>query len=452
MAADSRHTAFKILVAVELQRQPLDQVLEHFEKPLSTLSGKDRALANSIVFGTLRWRGKIDWIIKAFTRRKISDIDTRVLYAIRIALFQIMCLDRIPVSAAVNTAVSIAKTECGKKPAGFVNAVLRNASEHYRSVAFPDPEKDSARFLSVTGSIPLWLAKRWIDRYGLEKCVALCEAINQVPGITVRTNTLKTDRTELFPLLQKEAANVRLTDFSPAGISFTTAGTPVHKTHAFEQGLFQVQDEAAQLVTCVLDPVPGDTVLDLCAGLGGKSGHAAQLMKNRGKIVAADINREKLNRLEREMERLSVAIVEKQVFDVLNDRPGELKNAFDKVLVDAPCSGLGVLKRNPDTRWFKSTPDIERLVVQQQQMLLRASDFVKPGGILVFSVCSAETDENEGVVSRFLDQQKSFCLDVPPGYPDKRFDPSLFEKKFFKSYPHAPVMDGFFAARLKKRA
>ena len=456
MIPDSRHIAHTILIDSEINKVVLDQSLGKFSKNLEKLSKKDRALTNSIIFGVLRFRAKLDWTIQPFSNKKIDQIDSVVIWAIRIALFQIMFMDKIPVSAAVNTAVNIVKTEAGKGAANFTNAVLRKASNNYSKVKLPDQTKDPALFLSIDKSIPLWLSKRWIKQYGFKKCLKLCDTINSVPLITIRANTLKTDRKNLFKLIENDVKHSVYTEYAPDGISFTNPLKPIHLTQSFKEGLFQVQDQAAQITTILLNPQPGEIILDACAGNGGKAAHAAQLMLNKGRIIATDTSGKRLSNLENEIKRLSLYIVETKQTDILKYNDTSFNNAFDKVLVDAPCTGLGVLRRNPDSKWNKTYKDIKRLAAKQKRLLSKAARFVKPGGILLFSVCSSEKEENEDVIKNFLENNPDFTIDknlktqtIKNNQPF--LDASFFnDQGFFKSFPHAPFMDGFFVARLIK--
>jgi len=454
MPSDPRHIAYKILARLEEKHVSLDDTLENNRDRLDRLSERDRGLAGAIIFGTLRWQLSIDWVIKAFSDKALKRIDVEVLVLLRMALFQIISMDRIPASAAVNTAVTIAKSEKGRAAAGFVNAVLRKASKGYSSVPPPDSSKDPLVFTSVDKSIPLWLVKRWMNRYGRAKSTRLFDAVNEIPPITLRTNTLKTHRDDLFKRLKPNVSTIEWTGFSPWGLSVTGPKLPLHETDAFKKGFFQVQDEAAQLTTSLLAPAPGEKILDACAGLGGKTGHIGQLMDNTGHILAADVHSERLSALEQEMKRLGVDITETQRADILKGDLEAFSNCFHRVLVDAPCTGLGVLRRNPDAKWNKSVQDIRRNAEKQKRILFAAADLVRTGGTLLFAVCSAEPEENEEVIDAFMEKRHDFCVE-PCSLPGMNQEeaPLLFtDRGFFKSYPAAVFMDGFFAAKLVKNA
>ena len=448
MASDPRHIALSVLLAWHHSSNTLDTSLEKHSEQLAQLSKSDRGLCNALIFGVLRKRASIDWIIRKFSSIPFEKIHTPPLYILRIALFQIVHMDRIPVFAAINTSVDLAKKMGGKKTGNFTNAVLRKASQDFTTMALPDPVKDTAKFMAVHYSLPLWLSKRWLRAYGVEQARKLGRQINTIPQITVRTNTLKINRAGLAQKLCLVAQNIQLTDHATQGICFTSPSIPLQEFDAFKLGLFQVQDEAAQMVTQFLAPEPGETILDACAGLGGKTGHIAQIMENSGRIIAVDVEPKKLEALEIESDRLGIDIIQTRSMDLLRVSVKDFDSYFDRVLMDSPCTGLGVMQRNPDTKWKRTKADILRLCAKQKKMLNAAANLVKPGGVLVYAVCSCEPEENEAVVQAFLNKRKDFSIDA-------RFDPGLCSKfltpqGFIKTYPAAHHMDGFFAALFVK--
>jgi 16S rRNA (cytosine967-C5)-methyltransferase len=351
MVFDARKAAFEILNNLDQGHATLDNLLGKFSTENTSISRRDRALFQALVFGVLRWRGRLDFIINHFSRTRFDKIDPRVLNILRLALFQIIYLDRVPESAAVNTAVEIAKTAVAPWVVGFVNAVLRKAVRDFQNLSFPSVEKNEIAATAIAKSFPEWIIRRWIRRYGLEATTALCDAINTIPAITIRTNRLKTSLHDLAKALASEAEQVKPTSYSPDGITFVSPATSIPGLSTFKAGWFQVQDEAAQLVSLLLNPQPGETVLDACAGFGGKTGHIAQLMRNEGSIVAIDIQEEKLLELESEMTRLGITIVTTSCRNLEQLKSPQQLGPFDRILLDAPCSGLGVMRRNPDIKW-----------------------------------------------------------------------------------------------------
>lgn len=288
MPNDARKTALLILNTLDKEYQTLDSILDNVFADQVRLSKKDRGLLQALVHGVLRWRGRLDWIIKYFSKTRLDKIDPKILNILRLGLFQVIYLDRIPASAAVNTAVEMSKSVAPPHVVRYVNGLLRNAVQNYQQVPFPDIINDPVLGLAARKSFPKWLIKRWLNCYGFEETAKLCDAVNTIPPITVRTNTLKTDRRTLSASLKSIAEKITPTTYAPDGISFFNPKTSIPEIDTFKKGLFQVQDEAAQLVTLLLNPQPGETVLDACAGLGGKTGHMAQMMKNRGHLIATD--------------------------------------------------------------------------------------------------------------------------------------------------------------------
>lgn len=449
---DPRYTALLVLMESSKTRVTLDRTLDALAPRLDLLSKPDRGLANAIIYGTLRWQGYLDWIIEHFSTRPLDKIRLEILYLIRIGLFQIIFMERIPVSAAVNTAVSAAKHISHPGAAGFVNALLRKASTGFHDIDLPEPEKDPENFVAVKTSMPLWCVKRWTKTYGIEKTLSLCRSMNKIPPISIRTNTLKTTRDVLMGALRPDVTEIRTTDFAEHGLSLTKPFKPIHEIESFKKGFFQVQDEAAQLVTTILAPRPGESVLDACAGLGGKTGHIAQMMENTGKLTAFDTNTAKLEILANEMNRLGITIVSAIKMDLMKIDRQLITEQFDRVIVDAPCSGMGVLRRNPDTRWKRTKKDIARLANKQQKMLVNAAELVKPGGLLLYAVCSCEKRENEDVMNFFLKTRPDFSVDTTfPCVSENLKKKAVSAPGYFKTYPELIDMDGFFAVAMKRK-
>ena len=450
MPFDARKVALDTLNTLDQGHHTLDNIMEAAVAEEAGLSKRDRAFIQALVFGVLRWRGRLDFIINHFSSTRFDKIDPRVLNILRLALFQIIYLDRVPESAAVNTAVEIAKTTVAPWVVGFVNAVLRKAARDYQNLSFPAVGKNAVAATATAKSFPEWIIRRWTRRYGLEDTTALCDALNTIPAIAVRTNRLKTSQQDLMKSLTGEAEQIKATLHSPDGITFVNPATSIPGLSAFKKGWFQVQDEAAQLVSLLLNPQPGDTVLDACAGLGGKTGHIAQLMKNNGSVVALDINEHKLLRLESEMLRLGISIVETSRQDLENKNLQRQFNPFDRILLDAPCSGLGVVRRNPDIKWRMLKTDLAKFKCRQLALLRNLSPLVKPSGVLVYAVCSPEPEENEDVVNEFLKNHAEFVIDKQfEGPPDKMLSIQA-ANGWYKTFPHFSHMDGFSFVRLKK--
>jgi 16S rRNA (cytosine967-C5)-methyltransferase len=450
MSFDARKNALDILNVLDKGQQTLDFLLEDVSFRHEDAPQREQALLRALVFGVLRWRGRLDYIVSHFSKTAFDKIDPIILNVLRLALFQIICLDRIPDSAAVNTAVELAKASSAPWVAGFVNALLRRAAREYQKVPWPDIEKAPVAGLAVEKSFPEWIIRRWLHRYGPTNTTNLCDSVNTIAPITVRTNTLRTSPVRLMENLAEEAGQVQQTIYAPDGIMIVDPAKSIPELTAFKSGCFQVQDEAAQLVSLLLAPLPGERVLDACAGLGGKTGHIAQLMNNAGSVVALDVNAKKLQRLEIEMQRLGITIVSTHRCDIEAKSSPDQFGGFDRVLLDAPCSGLGVMRRNPDIKWRAAKRNLLKYKTRQIRLLDNISRLVKPSGILVYAVCSAEPEENEMVIEQFLKKNPEFVINKDLGQMPDKLRTAAESPGVFKTYPMLSQMDGFFAIRLKK--
>jgi len=452
MAGNARKIALDILSRLDKNRATLDSTLDAVTGLNLPLERRDRALLNALVYGVLRWRGRLDYIIGHFSRTKLKKIDPAILNILRLGLLQILYLDRIPVSAAVNTSVEMAKSVAQSWVANYVNGVLRTSAREHAGVPFPSRRKTPVFALAVEKSFPEWLIKRWLKRFGLEETRSLCDAINSIPPITLRTNTLKTNREALLESIKGDVYSVRPTLVSETGLSCLKPDCVLSEMSTFKRGGFQVQDEAAQLVSSLMAPQPGETVLDACAGLGGKTGHIAQLMKNSGTLIAADKDSEKLSRLESEMDRLGVTMVRTLCHDLKYQMSETHSKSFDRVLLDAPCSGLGVLRRNPDTKWSSSEKDLKKSGQRQLTLLENLSSLVKPSGVMTYAVCSIEPEENEAVILSFLKKHEEFVIDRITKGLSQKASALIDPEGYLRTFPHRDDMDGFFAVRLKRSA
>ena len=447
--SSARQIAFDLLRQVQDGSYPLDHWLDQAEPLLKALSRADRALVHALVYGTLRWQGRLDFIIDHLAD-KPGKIDPRARIILRLALFQLYHMDRIPESAAVHSAVELAKKNRMQWATGFVNGLLRRAAKR-PPLPWPDVTKTPDLALSVNFSFPRWLTARWLERWRPDEVQCLCEAINAVPAITLRTNTLKTDRTSLIAAIQEEAANIRPTAYAPEGITLSALASPIPQWPSFQHGWFQVQDEAAQLVVHMLAPQPGETIWDACAGLGTKTAHIAQLMNNQGRLLASDRSVAKLKRLGHEMQRLGVTIASTQKLDLIVEEPSDLP-VFDRILVDAPCSGLGVLQKNPDGKWRGSAHALGKYQHRQIALLARAALHLRPGGVLVYAVCSFEPEENGAVTKAFLQNHPDFAIHHCDMRAAAASQPALLTPEgWLSTLPHRHRMDGFFAAAFTKR-
>jgi 16S rRNA (cytosine967-C5)-methyltransferase len=444
--ANPRQAASAVLLRILKEGSYADQLMDR-ELSSGRLSGPDRGLFAELVFGTLRRQGTLDHVLTGLLTQPLLRLEPQVLILLRLGLYQLMYLDRIPESAAVNESVNLAKQTL-PRASGLINAVLRNYLRHRDSVVFPDPIAAPAASIAARHSHPTWLVKMWFSQIGEAETELLAEASSLQPPLTLRANTLLTTRSDLLEKFVANGITAAPCRFSPFGIHVEgrhhIPGLP-----GFREGLFAVQDEASQLAGILLDPQPGERVLDTCAAPGGKATHLAQLMDNQGELLAMDVSGSKLPLIQEAAQRLGITNMRTRMADLLQS--GALPaDAFDRVLLDAPCSGLGVIRRNPEAKWRLTTEDITRLAATQRTMLKNAIRMLKPGGVLLYSTCSTTREENEAVVMDFLSLYPHCVLENLNGiFPEYR---ELFtDEGLFRAWPHRHGMDGFFAARIRKK-
>lgn len=427
-----------------------DRYLSVAFQQASDMSGRDRAFTVYMVQGVLRWRLRLDWIISQSSRFSFKRIEPRVLNILRLALCQIFFMDRVPESAAVNEAVKQAKALGRTHVAGFVNGILRHICRQKDRITLPDCKNDRVRYLSIFYSYPIWLVEKWDRELGMGPAEDLLAAGNRKPRLVIRTNSLKTNRAGLIRRLEAEGASCRPTLYSPDGIEVEDLKGPVNQHDSFTEGLFQVQDEAAQVCSYLLHPGSGESILDLCAGLGGKSTHLAQLMGNNGRITSLDINHRRLIDLAKSSHRLGIDCIQPVLADAGNDPASLFRCSFEKILMDGPCSGLGVLSRHPDGKWARDENDIRRLSQLQKEFLDRTVPLLRGGGRLLYVTCTISREENEDVVNAFLrDNRGMFLEDLKEHIPGWGLD-LIDDEGFLKTYPHIHGMDGFFGALFRK--
>jgi 16S rRNA (cytosine967-C5)-methyltransferase len=443
----ARAAALRALVRVAEDDAFADLALDA-ELTARQLAPRDAALATEIVYGTLRWQRYLDWLVAPYSRRPLPALDTRVLVLLRMTVYQLVFLERVPAFAAVSDAVSLARARGKQGVPEFVNAVLRSFTRHGArepaSTTGGPPPGDPLEALAVRLSFPTWLAARWVERYGEDEASSLMRAMNERPPITVRANTLRIGREALAERLAREdGLTARPTRYAPEGLEVEHAGPPA-AWRAFADGAFAVQDEASMLVARLLEPRPGDVVADACAAPGTKTTHLAQLMDNRGRILALDRDPVRLARVGEAAARLGVTIIEPRE-GTAQELAATLASACDGVLVDAPCSNLGVLRRNPEVKWRRESADIGASATGQRAILEAAAGMVRAGGRLVYATCSLEPEENESVARSFLEARADFALDPPAGFPI-----ALGPDGFLRCRPHLHGTDGFTAVRFRR--
>ena len=438
----ARETAMKVLLAVhESGAYANIALMEALRK--TSLSEIDRKFVTELVYGAVKAGDTLDWMIQCYTSRPLRKMTPYVRALLRLGMFQLFFLDRIPPSAICNESTELAKKYGHAGTGNFINAVLRTAAREPEKAKAP--KNDVVNYLAIQFQHPEWLIRHWLEIFGRAETEKLC-AFNNAPAVlSLRTNLLRIARDELLERLQSEGAEAVPSLWAPEGI-LCTAHAALDGMASLREGLFQVQDESSMQVAHVLDPQPGEFVIDMCSAPGGKSTHLAERMKNQGKILALDIHDAKLARVEDNAKRLGISIIKTKRMDA-RDAGNAYPGKADRVLLDAPCSGLGVLRRRPDARWRKSKENIGKLPELQSELLESASHAVKPGGVLVYSTCTIESAENENVVHSFLRSHGDFSLDATGTYLPLR----PIENDIVQFYPQRDGIDGFFIARLRRK-
>jgi 16S rRNA (cytosine967-C5)-methyltransferase len=441
----ARRVAARVLQRVDTEGAFADLALDG-EIERGQLESRDAALATEIVFGVLRWRRLLDAFLIPHSRRRLDHLDPAVLTILRMTAYQIVFLERIPAAAAVNDAVTLARPRAKPGTPEFVNAVLRSFARRGAGERRPVLPRDPLEQLAVRSSFPTWLAARWVARYGEDEAERLMRALNDRPPLTVRANTLRTGREDLAKRLRTdEGLRAEPTRYAPEGLA-VEHGVPPDRWRAFADGDVVPQDEASMLVAHLLAPEPGETIGDVCAAPGTKTTHLATLMHNTGRVIACDREPGRLALVRGSAVRLGLSVVETQEGSVEAVAP-RFVGLCDRVLVDAPCSNLGVLRRNPDVKWRRAPDDLGRARVLQQSILAAAATMVGPGGRLVYATCSLEPEENDEVTRAFLAAHPSFAIDAPADFPI-----ALDGTGALRCLPHRHGMDGFTAVRLRRSA
>lgn len=415
-------------------------------------NGLDRSFITELVYGTIRMQGTIDHILSLFIKKSLASIPAWILLILRMGVYQIIFLDKVPDRAAVNESVNLAKKYGHAGTVKFVNGVLRNVARGRDDLSYPSLEKDPVGHISALYSHPRWMVERWLSQFGREETINLCAWNNTSPQVTIRTNTLKIIRDDLILRLENEGAKCFPGRYLAESIILEGV-VSLGSLPSYREGLFQVQDEGSMIVAHVLNPQPGSKMMDACAAPGGKTTHAAQLMKNQGIIKAFDIYPHKLALVEESCKRLGISIVETEEADAAK-LPESLNQWADFCLVDAPCSGLGVLRRRPDARWKKEAKDIDELVKIQKNILASAAKTVSPGGVLVYSTCTITSAENQSIVDWFLKNHEDFALDPISNFAEFNLggeDEKQAASGIIQLLPHIHGTDGLFIARMRKR-
>jgi len=445
----SRHLAVTCLVQWERDRSAI-QPLVSSTIYSSPLAAGDKQLAVTLVQGVLRQMEYLDAIISRFSQHPLAKMKPLTRMALRIGVYQLLFLDRVPASAAVNETVKVMKAE--RQPGwiiSFVNGLLRTISRSRSGLPGPEMGGENG---SVMLNHPQWLVRRWQKRFGQKKTEEICSLNNSEPQLVLRVNTLRTDAGSLAERFAEKGIQATRGRYAPDSLVVVSSAGAVTEMPGYEKGLFHVQDEAAQLATFLLGPFVEDRdYLDACAGLGGKTCQLAQLVTERSTLVAVEPSHHRYRLLQENLRRLGFGGRVQCVSGEIGGFVASALRLYHAVLVDAPCSGTGVIRRHPDIRWNRGIEDLQTLQRQQLQILQHAASLLRPGGVLVYATCSMEPEENEQVIDSFLARNTGFSLDNAAGYLPAAAWRLISPEGYFSTTP-AEGLDGFFGARMVRGA
>ena len=443
---NSRQIAFLALQDIYQKQAYTDIALDRFLRQ-AKINKADRGLACELVYGIVRRRRTLDALIDSLCKKKADRQPPKLRIILHIGLYQLRYLSQVTESAAVNTSVDLAKNNGLGKLAGVVNGLLR---EYLRISSNTDPlvlPTNPVTKLGILHSFPDWIVQTWLKQLEEPEVDRLCNWFNQSPAIDLRVNILKTSIEEVETALLKAGVSVSRLPYLPQALRITGGTGAIQKLPGYQEGWWIVQDSSAQLVTHLLDPQPGETVIDACAAPGGKTTHIAELMQDRGTIIACDRDAKRLRKVRSNAQRLNLSSIQTCVGDSL--KLEQFKEKSDRVLLDAPCSGLGTLHKRPDIRWRQTPDKIEELSRLQTDLLEQVANWIKPKGVLVYATCTLNPLENEQVIQSFLSSHPHWSIEVPSSFRESYFATS---EGWFKIFPQKYNMDGFFLVRLKKQS
>ncbi|HHW07955.1 MAG TPA: 16S rRNA (cytosine(967)-C(5))-methyltransferase RsmB [Clostridia bacterium] len=448
---DARGLAVETLIDI-LEDGAYANIAVHDRLQQTQLSGPERGLFTELVYGVARTRQTLDWALSRFLNRRLDSLTPAVRNILRLGAYQLMYLERVPPRAAIHEAVELAKVYGHQGVAGLVNGVLRSLLRNLNRLPFPSLAAEPVKHIALKYSHPEWLVERWLAAYGQEGTIRLCEYNNRPAPLTVRVNTLKTTKEELRRRLVAKGMEVANSRYVPEAL-LVENWPGLEQVEEFAQGLFTMQDESSMLVAHALKPAGDALVVDACAAPGTKTTHLAELMQDRGKILAFDIHAHKLPLIKQACRRLGITSVDTHLGDA-RELPRLVPRPPSYILVDAPCSGLGVLGRRADARWRKQPEQLRELPELQLAILTAGGKALAPGGVMVYSTCSISPEENQVVVRRFLAENPGFVLEnlqpYVPFTPEREEDRQLMGEGMLQLLPHVHGVDGFFMARLRK--
>ena len=446
----ARALALEILAAAQRRGESVEDLLHAGLRRYPTLPRPERAFLLELVQGVKRWEIRLDYILARLAALPLKKMHPLALNILRLGAYQLLWLDRVPARAVLSEAGKLAKRK-GLTPAqvGFINAVLRRLAGGDLP-PLPDAGLDPALSLSVAHSHPEWLARRWLARYGSEEAEARLAANNRIPPLTIRVNTWKTDPERLLSRLAEEGAEAEPCSFSPVGLRLTALGASPLDLPSHREGLWLFQDEGAQLVTYLAAGAPGQQIAELGCGRGGKTTHLAEMMRNSGLLLALDYHRGRLGEARLNLKRWGVTLP--QLLQADATRPLPIKDrSLDTVVVDAPCSALGILRRHPEIKTRLKEADLPTFPPRQLALLKQAAPLLRAGGRLLYVTCTTEPEENEEVIGTFLRTHSDFHLTADPDALPAAAQSMLEPPGFFRTSPATDNLDGFFAAVLMRK-
>ena len=438
-----REVALKALYKIDKEEAysniALDDMIKENKR---NLEDRDIGFISEIVYGVISWKLTIDEIIKKYSNIRLKKISPWILNILRMGIYQIVFLDKVPKSAAVNESVNLAKRYGHKASSNFVNAILRKIDKKDYQTFF-EIENPIER-ISKTTSMPIWIVKELLKENNIEKVEEICKASNLKPKVEIRINRLKTNIQQLENLLKERNIAFQEGKFEDFLILEKTKN--IEKLDLFEQGYFTIQDEGAGLIAKILNPKPNEIILDACSSPGGKTSYMAELMNDKGEIIAWDLHPHRVKLVEETAKRLGIHIIKTKCQDATIYRE-EYKEKFDKILLDVPCLGIGVLKRKPDIKWKRKPEDIEEIAKIQENILKTCSKYLKPKGQLVYATCSIFSEENDKIIDKFLEKNTDFTyskIDIP------NLEKNVEKMNKIQLYQNEET-DGFFMCKLQKK-
>ena len=448
---EPRNLALKILLSPCSSPGQLGKIFEQAMENYPGISERDKSFIAHIIYGVTRWRHKIDYILSLVISRSLASLDIRLLVLLRMAVYQIFYLDRVPDFAVVNEAVKMTKFLNIKYSSGFVNGVLRAICRKKILLGDIEDQDTIIKTFSLKYSYPEWLIKKWIQEIGEAETEKLLSAANRYPGIALRTNTCRINRQELKDMLEEEGIMAEPSKYASEGLIIQKLAQSVASLLSYRKGLFTVQGEASQVASSLLPVSKGDFVADICSGVGGKSLAIADRVGSNGLILSIDCSSQKRKLFEQNIDRLGIKNITPITADATLDMSFLfMRKAADAVVLDAPCSGLGNIGRYPDAKWNRTPEDISRLASIQKKMLNRASEILRPGGHLLYLTCTISKEENDSVIEDFLKNKTNF-EQVHLGKIVPESQTELIDKNgFLRILPHLHNIEGFFGALMLK--